>query len=82
MTSGQIYFDRADVKKAIHAPNETWSECSHDDGGSVFPHKDASLPSAITALPNAIEKSQRSVIIHGLGDFMFMAEGTRIVLQK
>jgi len=59
-----LYFDRADVKKAIHAPaNVTWTECSDVN---VFPHGDASLPSALTVLPNVIEKSKRSVIVHGL----------------
>jgi carboxypeptidase D len=48
----------------------------------VFPHGDASLPSAFTVLPNVIEKSNRSVIAHGLADFLLIAEGTRIVLQK
>jgi carboxypeptidase D len=48
----------------------------------VFPHGDASLPPAFTVLPNVIEKSQRSVIAHGLADFLLIAEGARIVLQK
>ncbi|EJF60058.1 alpha/beta-hydrolase [Dichomitus squalens] len=75
-----IYFDRADVKKAIHAPaNVSWAECSDVD---VFPRGDASLPPAFTVLPNAIEKSKRSVIVHGLADFILIAEGTRIVIQN
>lgn len=75
-----IYFDREDVKKAIHAPlGQTWVECSDID---VFPNGDASLPPAFTVLPDVIEKSNRSVIIHGLGDFILIAEGARVVLQK
>ena len=75
-----VYFDREDVKKAIHAPlNQTWSECSDID---VFPNGDASLPPVFTVLPGVIEKSDRSVIIHGLGDYRLIAEGTRVVLQK
>jgi len=74
-----IYFDREDVKKAIHAPvNQTWTECS--DG--IFPNGDTSLPPAFTVLPDVIEKSNRSVIIHGLGDYRLIAEGARVVLQK
>ena len=73
-----IYFDREDVKKAIHAPvNKTWNECSDN----VLPN-DTSLPPAFTVLPGVIEKSNRSVIIHGLGDYRFIAEGARVVLQK
>ena len=75
-----IYFDREDVKKAIHVPvNQTWTECSDTD---VFPNGDASLPPVFTVLPEVIEKSNRSVIIHGLGDYILIAEGARLVLQK
>ena len=74
-----IYFDREDVKKAIHAPlNQTWSECS----AGVFPNGDPSLPPAFTVLPGVIEKSNRSVIVHGLADYILIAEGARVVLQK
>ncbi|KAA1473927.1 alpha/beta-hydrolase [Dentipellis sp. KUC8613] len=77
-----VYFNRDDVKRAIHAPVETqWTECigqSH-----VFTAAgDTSTPAAYTVLPNVIEKSQRSVIVHGLGDFSLIAEGTRIILQN
>ncbi|KAF5374390.1 hypothetical protein D9758_004607 [Tetrapyrgos nigripes] len=75
-----LYFDREDVKKAIHAPvNVTWEECSDID---VFPNGDSSLPPAFTVLPNVIEKSNRSVIVHGLADYILIAEGTRIVIQN
>ena len=75
-----VYFNRADVKAAIHAPADVdWTECA---GINVFPQGDSSLPSAFTVLPNVIEKSNRSVIAHGLADFVYIAEGTRIVLQK
>ncbi|KAH9936848.1 alpha/beta-hydrolase [Epithele typhae] len=75
-----IYFNRKEVKEAIHAPvNVTWGECSNV---RVFPHGDASLPPAFTVLPNAIEKSKRAVIVHGLADFILIAEGTEIVIQN
>lgn len=75
-----VYFDRADVKAAIHAPSEVvWAECGETN---VFPNGDSSLPPAFTVLPNVIEKSQRFVIAHGLADFVLIAEGARIVLQK
>ena len=75
-----IYFDREDVKKAIHAPaNKTWSMCTDN----VFPNDtDTSLPPAFAVLPSVIEKSNRSVIIHGLGDYRLIADGARLVLQK
>ncbi|KZP07780.1 alpha/beta-hydrolase [Athelia psychrophila] len=75
-----LYFDREDVKKAIHAPvSVDWTECSNIN---VFPDGDGSLPPAFSVLPNVIEKSNRTVIVHGLADFILIAEGTRIVLQN
>ncbi len=68
-----LYFDRQDVKEAIHAPVDVeWTECSNID---VFPQGDSSPPSSFTALPNVIEKSNRTVIAHGLADFILIAEG-------
>ncbi|KAI0751809.1 alpha/beta-hydrolase [Daedaleopsis nitida] len=80
-TQSPIYFDRPEVKAAIHAPaNVAWSECSDID---VFPRGgDKSLPPSLTVLPNAIEKSERAVIVHGLADFILIAEGTRAVIQN
>ncbi|KAJ6579578.1 alpha/beta-hydrolase [Mycena vulgaris] len=75
-----LYFDREDVKLAIHAPTSVdWTECSNV---RVFPRGDASLPSALSVLPNVIEKSVRTVIVHGLADFILIAEGARIVIQN
>lgn len=75
-----MYFDRADVKAAIHAPADVdWTLCTDTE---VFPNGDSSLPPAFTVLPKVIEKSKRSVIVHGLGDFILIANGARIVLQK
>jgi hypothetical protein len=81
-TQGPIYFDRTDVKRAIHAPlNVTWAECAE---GNVFARRggDASPPTSLSVLPNVIEKSVRSVIVNGLADFCIMAGGTRIAIQK
>lgn len=69
-----LYFNRTDVKKAIHAPLDVnWEECSNVD---VFVHnRDLSLPPALSVLPSVIEKNQRTVIVHGLADFILIAEG-------
>ncbi|EMD41126.1 hypothetical protein CERSUDRAFT_149813 [Gelatoporia subvermispora B] len=75
-----LYFDREDVKRAIHAPLDVdWTECSNID---VFVRGDYSLPPAFTVLPSVIEQSERAVIVHGLADFILIAEGTRIVIQN
>ncbi|KAG1840917.1 Alpha/Beta hydrolase protein [Suillus subalutaceus] len=79
-TQSPIYFNRMDVKEAIHAPVDTeWSESSNVN---VFPNGDSSLPPVFTVLPNVIEKNKRTVIVHGLADFVLISEGTRIVIQK
>jgi len=76
-----LYFNLDEVKQAIHAPMEVdWAECSNIN---VFPHGDSSDPPALNGvLTNVIQKSNRSVVVHGLGDFILIAEGTRIVLQN
>jgi len=72
-TYSLVYFDRKEVKEAIHAPVDTeWTECSN---ANVFPNGDGSLPSVFTVLPNVIEKSKRTIIAHGLADFNLIAEG-------
>ncbi|KAG7090999.1 hypothetical protein E1B28_010066 [Marasmius oreades] len=81
-----IYFNRTDVQDAIHAPHINWEDCS---SGSVYINRttgragsDQSIPSTLSVLPNVIDKSVRSVIVHGLADFILTAEGTRIAIQN
>lgn len=69
-----IYFNRTDVQKVINAPHMEWEECSSDDvfvGGL-----DKSDPSTWSVLPRAIEKNDRTIIGHGLLDFILMTNGT------
>ncbi|KAI0314676.1 alpha/beta-hydrolase [Amylostereum chailletii] len=80
-----VYFNRTDVQDAIHAPHIVWESC----GGPVYinattgrPGNDQSIPSTLSVLPNVIEKSERTVIVHGLADFILLAEGTRIAIQN
>ena len=57
------------VQDAIHAPHIEWETCSD---GSVYvnaqggPGRDTSIPSTLSVLPNVIEKSNRTLIVHGL----------------
>lgn len=76
-----VYFDRADVKAAIHAPpNVTWEECSSDD---VFVNgTDGSLPSALTVLPRVIDATQNVIIGHSALDMILLANGTLLALQN
>ena len=61
---------RTDVQDAIHAPHIDWETCSsgsvYSNGTTGFPGRDQSVGSALSVLPNVIEKSVRSVVVHGL----------------
>jgi carboxypeptidase D len=78
-TQGPIYFNRTDVQDAIHAPHINWEDCA---SRSVYIGRDTSIPSTLSVLPNVIEKSARTVIVHGLADMILIAEGTRIAIQN
>ncbi|TRM69197.1 Alpha/Beta hydrolase protein [Schizophyllum amplum] len=75
-----IYFNRTDVQDAIHAPHQIWEDCL----GPVYVGEDGdqSLPSMLSIMPNVIEKSARTVVVHGLADMILIAEGTRIAIQN
>lgn len=73
-----IYFNRTDVQTAIHAPHIEWEECS----GPVFRGRDSSPPSALSVLGGVIDKGVRNVIMHGLADFILIANGSRIAIQN
>jgi carboxypeptidase D len=59
-----------DVQDAIHAPHINWETCSdgsvYSNGTVGFPGQDQSVASTLSVLPNVIEKSIRTVIVHGL----------------
>ncbi|THG97171.1 hypothetical protein EW026_g4786 [Hermanssonia centrifuga] len=81
-----VYFNRTDVQDAIHAPHINWEACT---SGSVYINKttgaagrDQSVASMLSIFPNVIEKSVRTVVVHGLADFILVAEGTRIAIQN
>jgi carboxypeptidase D len=78
-----IYFDREDVKKAIHAPNITWEECSSIDVYVGKNGQDESPPSGLTILPSVIERTNgRSIISHGALDMVLIANGTLLMIQN
>ena len=78
MQTSPVYFNRPDVKQAIHAPADVeWAECA-DPSVNVFVGPggaDMSPPSAFSVLPSVIEKSARTVIVHGTADFNLIAQG-------
>jgi len=72
-----IYFNRTDVQKAINAPMQEWEECSN---GVLT--TDTSPPSALSVLPSVIERSERTIIGHGLLDYILMYNGTLLAVQN
>jgi carboxypeptidase D len=74
-----IYFDRADVKKAINAPAKTtWAECKT----LPLSYFDSSEPSSFKVLPRVIEKSERTIISHGTLDYILMTNGSLLSIQN
>lgn len=81
-----VYFNRTDVKMAMHAPmNVSWSECS----GPVFvgeggPQDEGDLsPDPIqSVLPRVIEATNRVLVANGDLDFEIITNGTLLAIQN
>ncbi|KIW12899.1 hypothetical protein PV08_08086 [Exophiala spinifera] len=87
--SPQLYFTRADVQKAIHAPTAgngsayDWSICSN--ATDVFADGiDRSLPSASNGGPlgRVIERTNNVIVGHGTLDMVLMVNGSLLALQN
>ncbi|KAI0265296.1 alpha/beta-hydrolase [Gloeopeniophorella convolvens] len=77
-----VYFNRPDVKAAIHAPaNVQWAECGEIQSVFVAPGDQSPAPSQ-SVLPNVIAKSARTVVVTGSADFVLISDGTRVGLQN
>lgn len=76
----QIYFNRTDVKQAIHAPLDVnWAICAEQ---SVFAGGDSSDPSSYRAIPNVIDRTKNVQIAHGTMDMVLLANGTLLGIQN
>jgi carboxypeptidase D len=75
-----VYFDRDDVKAAMHAPMDIdWAECS----GPVFVDNDDTSVDAIQhVLPQVIEATNRVLIANGQLDFVVLTGGTQLSIQN
>ncbi|RYP45861.1 hypothetical protein DL768_007857 [Monosporascus sp. mg162] len=77
----EVYFDRPEVKRAIHASESTrWEECASRDvfvGG-----RDASDPPTWRVLPHVIEQTQNVIIGHGTLDMILLPNGTLLSIQN
>jgi carboxypeptidase D len=83
---GGIYFNRTDVKKAMHAPlNVDWGECT----GPVFAGEggqyglgDLSADPIQKVLPKVIEKTNRVLVANGDFDLEIITAGTLLSIQN
>lgn len=82
----QPYFNRTDVKKAIHAPLDVnWQFClPGSENPFVGGESDTSPPSGLTGGPlqQVIEHTNNVLIGHGTLDFVLFANGTLATLQN
>jgi Serine carboxypeptidase len=71
-----VYFNRPDVKSAIHAPqNVQWTECPSSNVSVFVAPGDTSPPSAWEVLPKVMACGARVVMATGLADFVLVSEG-------
>ncbi len=74
------YFNRSDVQAVIHAPPTNYFVCA--GGPNLLPQGDGSPPSFLKALPSVIERTNNTIIGHGLLDFLLFANGTLMTIQN
>ncbi|KAJ5773493.1 hypothetical protein N7457_008389 [Penicillium paradoxum] len=82
-----VYFDRADVKRALHAPKRDWHGCSVDPvfiGGDAGPEQegDISANPIEHVLPQVIEATNRVLISNGDFDMVIITNGTLLAIQN
>ncbi|KAL9089402.1 MAG: hypothetical protein Q9165_005723 [Trypethelium subeluteriae] len=79
----QPYFNRTDVKQAIHAPIDTnWMICT--DGNVFVNGRDNSPPSGINGGPLArvTERTNNTIVGHGMLDMVLIMNGSLLTLQN
>lgn len=72
------YFDRPDVKKAIHAPETKWTLCVN----TAFVNNDDSEPPSKRELPNVIDKTKNVMLVQGGTDFILPPNGVLLAVQN
>ncbi|PNP56123.1 hypothetical protein THARTR1_03648 [Trichoderma harzianum] len=81
INGGVPYFNRTDVKNAIHAPASTpWQSCTVYE--NVFKTEDSSLPSGMKQLPQVIETTQNVIFAHGDADWVITMDGVLLGIQN
>lgn len=72
-----VYFNRTEVQKAINAPIQEWNECSN----GVL-DEDTSPQSSWEVIPRVIDALDRTVIVHGVLDYILLYNGTLLAIQN
>ncbi|POS70943.1 carboxypeptidase cpdS [Diaporthe helianthi] len=77
----EVYFNRTDVKKAIHAPLDVdWAICADE---YVFAgDDDYSDPSSYRVIPNVIDRTHNVQIAHATMDMVLLANGSLLAIQN
>ncbi|CEJ55066.1 hypothetical protein PMG11_01343 [Penicillium brasilianum] len=84
----ETYFNRTDVKKALHVPESLeWSLCSSESvfvGNDPGPEQqyDTSLNPTEGVLPRLIEATNRVLISNGDWDYLVITNGTLLAIQN
>ncbi|KAL9073142.1 MAG: hypothetical protein Q9157_004855 [Trypethelium eluteriae] len=86
------YFNRSDVKAALHAPNISWSECgehnvflgnfTHGIGAGPEGENDLSPDPIQHVLPQVIEATNRVIVSNGDWDGLLLTNGTLLSIQN
>jgi carboxypeptidase D len=81
------YFNRADVKAAMHAPSSvTWSDCSNDavfvGRGGPQNEGDLSPNPTDSVLPQVIAATNRTLIANGDLDMIIITNGSLLAIQN
>lgn len=74
------YFNRTDVQAQLHIPPTNYLVCG--GGPNLFPHSDESVASALGPLPSVIERTNNTIIGHGLLDFLLFSDGSLLTIQN
>ncbi|KIR43274.1 carboxypeptidase [Cryptococcus deuterogattii 99/473] len=85
---GPVYFNRSDVKAAMHAPQDVdWIKCSPDPvyvGGDAGPEwqGDLSADPIQNVLPQVIDATNRVLVSNGDYDMATITNGTLLAIQN
>lgn len=82
----EVYFNRTDVKKAMHAPLDvSWSECAGNPfvgNGGPQDEGDESADPIQKVLPQVIEATNRVLVSNGDYDMVIITNGTLLAIQN